>query len=169
MSGPALVATLSNFQPIGYGSREVRLALTHSHLPPPFVAGGTVRPFTGYQRPPATMPSADFSPTIGANRSAPSHLLVARDYREGSGEISRGTSGYFRRTIVSYRGSGHKTDGRLRRVLPTRLSQPPPHLPAPATPCRLDIPVRRPASLPEASFRRASLRHPCLRLPFASV
>jgi hypothetical protein len=31
------------------------------------------------------------------------------------------------------------------------------------------IPVRRPTLLPPASFRRASLLHPCLRLPFASV
>lgn len=63
---------------------------------------------------------------------------------------------------------GRITDRGLRPVLRTRPGRPPPHLPALHLAVR-GIPVRRPALLPPASFRRALLHHPCPWLPFASV
>jgi hypothetical protein len=78
-------------------------------------------------------------------------------------------SGYFQRTIVGYTRLGHVTDIGLCPVLRTRPGFPPPQIRLPSTVWVRGIPVRRPALLPPASFRRTLLRHPCLRLPFASV
>jgi len=77
------------------------------------------------------------------------------------------SSGCFQRTIVGYTGVGHMTDRGLRLVLQTRAGFPPPQIRLPVTFWVRGIPVRRPALLPPASFRRASLQHRCLRLPFA--
>ena len=60
------------------------------------------------------------------------------------------------------------TDRRLRLVLQTRLDLPWPNLPAPFITVG-SIPVRQPASLPEASFKQPFLDYRCLRLTFSSV
>ena len=167
MSGPPPVATLSSFQPVGCGSREVRLGLTHSHLPPPFGWGHRL----GLHRMTlaATMPAADFSPAIGSDSSSPS-----RPFRRTRllGEHRGDLPGYFRLLSTHDRqiyGFGPSNGWKTSSCVADSSRPAPPHLPAPATSCRLDIPVRRPASLPPASFRRTSLHHPCLRLTFASV
>jgi len=79
------------------------------------------------------------------------------------------SSGYFQRTIVGYTGLGLVTDIGLCPVLRTRPGLPPPQIRLPSTFWVRGIPVRRPALLPTASFRRTLLSHRCLRLPFASV
>ena len=82
-----------------------------------------------------------------------------------------------RRRRIRYTGYV-TTDRGLCPVLRTRPDHTPPHLPALYLSVRgnacacvplLFSGVRRPALLPPASFRRTSLYHPCLRLPFASV
>jgi len=79
------------------------------------------------------------------------------------------SSGYFQRTVVGYTGFNPVTDIGLYLVLQTRPGFSPPQIRLPSTFGVRGIPVRRPALLPPASFRRPLLKHHCLWLPFASV
>ena len=92
-----------------------------------------------------------------------SHTTVPEMQRASRGE-PRLLSAHDRQIYVV----DHVTDRGLYPVLRIRPGRPPPHLPALHLSVR-GIPVRRPTLLPPASFRRALLQHPCLRLPFASV
>ena len=76
--------------------------------------------------------------------------------------------GYFQRTIVRYTWFGHDGYRALSCVADSPRPYPASNLPALYLSVR-GIPVRRPALLPPASFRRTLLYHPCLQLPFASV
>ncbi len=114
------------------------------------------------------MPAADFSHSLGGRLPDPSVNLPRTRRSRTIWEISRGTPGYFQRTIVRYTEFNHVKDIGLYPVLRTRPSLPPPQICLPSTfwyGAYLYVDPRFCRRLPSDV---TSLQHPCFRLPFAS-